>query len=101
MAGGVIVLLRMFGRDSGSAAGDYLGAGMHGGTVYVRDGIDRQKLGKGVAVSGLTEADRSLLEGIIVEYAADLGLDADSIMGERFEKLTALSTRPYAKLYTY
>ncbi len=102
MAGGVIVLLRMFGRDNGSSAtGDYLGAGMHGGTVYVRDGIDRRKLGKGVAVAEITDTDRTLLQGILTEYAADLGLDAREILTERFEKLIPLSTRPYAKLYTY
>ncbi|MCL4477485.1 MAG: hypothetical protein M1381_00060 [Deltaproteobacteria bacterium] len=102
MAGGVIVLLRMFGRQrENNTIGDYLGAGMHGGTVYVRGGADRKKLGKGVAAAELTEADKTLLEGIIKEYAADLELDADKILNERFEKLVPLSTRPYAKLYTY
>ena len=102
MAGGVIVVLRMFGRKNGeSVTGDYLGAGMHGGTVYIRGGADRKRLGKGVDVAGLTDADRGFLKGIIKEYADDLGLDADSILSERFEKLVPLSTRPYAKLYTY
>jgi glutamate synthase domain-containing protein 3 len=102
MAGGVIVLLRMFGRQSeNNTTGDYLGAGMHGGTVYIRGGADRKKIGKGVDVAELTQADRTLLEGIIKEYAADLDLDADKILSERFDKLIPLSTRPYAKLYTY
>lgn len=102
MAGGVIVLLKMFGRNGTTeTTGDYLGAGMHGGTVYVRGGVDKKKLGKGVDVSEPGEEDALLLEGIIKEYAADLALDADKILNERFEKLTPLSTRPYAKLYTY
>ncbi len=102
MAGGVIVLLRMFGRQNGdSTTGDYLGAGMHGGTVYIRGGADKKKIGKGVDVAELTDEDYGILKGIIREYAEDLSLNADKILGERFEKLVPLSTRPYAKLYTY
>ncbi len=102
MAGGVIVVLRMFGRQNGnSTTGDYLGAGMHGGTVYLRGRTDRKKIGKGVEVTELSDADRGLLKGIIKEYADDLGLDAGSILSEPFEKLIPLSTRPYAKMYTY
>lgn len=102
MAGGVIVLLRMFGRnDQKNIIGDYIATGMHGGTLYVRGGIDKKKLGKGVGVSELTDTDRVLLEGILKEYAADLMLDAGKILDERFEKLVPLSTRPYGKLYTY
>ncbi len=102
MAGGVIILLRMFGRnDHNNIIGDYLGTGMHGGTVYIRDGIDKKKLGKGVGVSEPSAEDNMLIEDIIKEYAADMGLDAGKILNEKFEKLTALSTRPYSKLYTY
>lgn len=102
MAGGVIVVLGMFGRKrENGTTGDYLGAGMHGGTVYLRGKTDRKRIGKGVEVTDLTDADRGLLKGVIHEYASDLGLDPHSILGEPFEKLVPLSTRPYAKLYTY
>ncbi|MGB9736057.1 MAG: hypothetical protein ACP5QW_08030 [bacterium] len=102
MAGGIIILLRMFGRESRKeTTGDYIGAGMHGGTIYIRGKADRKKLGKGVDISGLSAEDRIILEQIVKEYADDFGLDADEILNEEFEKLIPLSTRPYAKLYTY
>ncbi len=102
MAGGVIVLLRMFGRKAETdTTGDYLGAGMHGGTVYIRGGVDKKKLGKGVDVAELTQADKVLLNAIIKEYAVDLSVSTDGILAEKFQKLVPQSTRPYAKLYTY
>ena len=44
MAGGVMVLLGI-GNDGQPVAGDYVGAGMHGGMIYVRGDIDDRYLG--------------------------------------------------------
>lgn len=102
MAGGIIVLLRMFGRQGGNnTMGDYIGAGMHGGTIYIRGDIDKKKIGKGATLVELTESDKLLLGNIIKEYASELELDADRILEEHFTKLIPLGIRPYAKLYTY
>jgi len=102
MAGGIIVLLRMFGRQGeNNILGDYIGAGMHGGTVYIRGEMNKKRIGKGATLMELTEVDKVVLEEIIKEYAADLELDADMILKEQFTKLIPLSTRPYARLYTY
>lgn len=102
MAGGIIILLRMFGRESKKDIdGDYMGVGMHGGTVYIRGKVDKKKLGKEVGIKELSVEDRITLEKIIKEYATDLELDSDEILNEEFEKLIPISTRPYAKLYTY
>ncbi|HEY4715814.1 MAG TPA: hypothetical protein VII00_01785 [bacterium] len=102
MAGGVMVLLRMFGRNNGNGKlGDYLGTGMHGGTVYVRGGVNKKNLGKGVGFAEITASDRKVLDGIIREYAADLEVNAEEILKADFHKLTPLSSRPYGQLYVY
>lgn len=102
MAGGIIVLLRMFGRkNSNNSHADFLGSGIHGGTIYVRGEVDKKRLGKGVGLFEIEESDRSLLERLIKEYAGDLNLNAEEILKSDFTKLRPISNRPYGKLYVY
>ncbi len=102
MAGGIIVLLRMFGRkNDNNTQPDFLGSGIHGGTIYVRGEVDKKRLGKGVGIFEYTKEDNKLLDELIKEYASDLNLKADEILKSSFTKLRPLSTRPYGKLYVY
>lgn len=102
MAGGIIILLRMFGRKSmNHAHADFLGSGIHGGTIYIRGEVDPRRLGKGVGIFDTTDEDRMTYEGLIKEYAAEFNLNADEILKSHFTKLKAISTRPYGKLYVY
>ncbi len=102
MAGGIIILLRMFGKKNlNNTQPDFLGSGIHGGTIYVRGEIDQKRLGKGVGVAEFDSDDKKQLEGIIREYARDLNLNADEILNSPFTKLRPISTRPYGKLYVY
>jgi len=98
MAGGVLILLGMT-PDARPVHGDYLGTGMHGGTIYVRGEVDRRRLGKGVGVVPVTEEDRRFLEEQIREFSQDVGMDAAEILSRPFTKLVPLSSRPYGSLY--
>lgn len=102
MAGGIIILLRMFGRKKGNnSPTDFLGSGIHGGSIYVRGDVEMKRLGKGVEIANFEESDRALLDGLIREYALDLNLNPEEILNSNFTKLCPLSTRPYKKLYVY
>ncbi len=61
MAGGIIVLLRMFGRkNDNNTQPDFLGSGIHGGTIYVRGEVDKKRLGK-VFLNTLKKITNSLM----------------------------------------
>ena len=78
MAGGVLVLLGMNGRDEAQPiAGSFLGAGMHGGVIYVRGTVEPWQCGAEVGITEATEADLAQLKPIIDEYASALGMDAE------------------------
>ena len=100
MAGGVLVLLGMNGRDEAQPiAGSFLGAGMHGGVIYVRGTVEPWQCGAEVGITEATEADLAQLKPIIDEYASALGMDADEILSAPFTRIAPMSHRPYAKLY--
>jgi glutamate synthase domain-containing protein 3 len=108
MAGGVIILLGLYRQElthfpySGEEqlVGDYVGTGMHGGTIYVRGDIDSYKLGKEVKKIGLDESDKAVLEKYVSNYCSYFNIDC-SIVLKDFVKLIPFSHRPYGKLYTY
>lgn len=101
MAGGCLIVLGLNTREGEPLAGDYLGTGMHGGVIYLRGQVDRERLGKEVAVFDVDEDDRKLLEKHLSEYCSDLGLSLDEVMSRPFVKLLPVSSRPYGRLYVY
>lgn len=110
MAGGIVIVLGLDSQkanpalpDAGSApvAGDYIGTGMHGGTIYLGDEIDPRKFGREVGITPVEEMDQRLLEELLEEFAADLELDRDEVLSRTFTKLTPQSHRPYGKMYSY
>lgn len=100
MAGGVLVLLGM-SNDGEPLVGDYLGTGMHGGTIYIRGEVEKKNCGAEVGVLELDDEDRKVLKEVLTEYCADLGLKLDEIMAKPFKKLVPVSARPYGNLYAY
>jgi glutamate synthase domain-containing protein 3 len=102
MAGGIIILLRMFGRKANfKAHPDFIASGMHGGVLYIRGEIDKKQLGKGVEIKNVNDEDLKLINSLISEYSEDLGLDKDEILKASFTKLQPAGVRPYRKLYVY
>ena len=100
MAGGILVLLGMFSDDPEKPVHGYcFGTGMHGGTIFVRGGVDESKLSREVGVFELTGEDRKELEGYLKEYCRDLKLDPKEVLAEKFVKVLPKSKRPYGDLY--
>jgi glutamate synthase domain-containing protein 3 len=100
MAGGMLVLLGMNARDEAQPlAGGFLGAGMHGGVIYVRGTVEPWQCGAEVGITPVDEEHMAELRPVIEDYASALGMDAESILAEPFIRIAPMSHRPYAKLY--
>jgi len=100
MAGGVLILLDMMSDTPEKPKhGFCLGTGMHGGTIYVRGGVDESRLSKEVGVFELTEEDSAALEGYLKEYCQDFGLKLKDVLMEKFVKILPKSKRPYGNMY--
>lgn len=100
MAGGILVLLGLNSGDK-DIVGNYVGTGMHGGTIYIRGKIKDYQLGKEVGVVELNDQDRSILKELVSDFANEMEYDFDEIMKEEFLKLIPVSHRPYGNLYAY
>ncbi|MEE9614479.1 MAG: hypothetical protein V3W31_05930 [Thermodesulfobacteriota bacterium] len=101
MAGGLLVLLGLDTKDGEPIVGDYLGTGMHGGTIYIRGEVDKKRCGAEVGITDPDENDLKALKTYLKEYCDDLGLDPEEIMKKPFKKLVPASSRPYGNLYAY
>ncbi len=110
MAGGIIILLGLFQKNNRSRklilgsdeeiVGNYVGTGMHGGTIYIRGKVSDYKLGKEVKKMPLDDGDRELVQAHIKKYQAYFGYE-NSMDISSFTKLMPYSHRPYGKLYAY
>ena len=100
MAGGTLVLLGL-GEVYGAVAGNYLGTGMHGGTIYVRGEITDHQLGSEVREFPLCDDDIKMLADLLAEFAADVEIDLAVVEPDQFKKLQPFSHRPYGNLYCY
>jgi glutamate synthase domain-containing protein 3 len=79
MAGGVIILLGIktiifryidtLLHNDRSIVGNYLGTGMHGGRIYIKEDVDNYKLGKEVIKSKIDSDDKKILEKYINNYS--------------------------------
>ncbi|MBD3228177.1 MAG: hypothetical protein GF329_08305 [Candidatus Lokiarchaeota archaeon] len=101
MAGGIVILLGL-GLEKGEYhKPNFVGTGMHGGTIYIRGTINANQLGKEVGIMELQKSDYKILEENIKQYASFFNKDADKILDSEFIKLIPVSKRPYGKLYVY
>lgn len=102
MAGGTIIVLGLFSQHPEKPiTGKFLGTGMHGGVIYIRGELDPFFLGKNLKISPINEEDLTYLKTILTEYCADMDENLESIINDRFSKITPLSHRPYGNLYAY
>ncbi|MBI3754504.1 MAG: hypothetical protein HY266_10765 [Deltaproteobacteria bacterium] len=102
MAGGALILLNLDNKnDNRPMVGDYLGTGMHGGTIFIRGAVDKKICGAEVGITDLNEEDTKLLKEYLTDYCKDFNLNVDEIMKGQFKKLIPASLRPYGNLYAY
>jgi len=100
MAGGILVVLGLTGRQGQPVVGDYCATGMHGGMIYLRGGVDPSRIaGDHVAVREATDDDLRELRPHLAEYCAEFGCDVEAIMARSFLRLAPFSHRPYAGKY--
>jgi len=103
MAGGVIILLGMFGEDRNGrpATGDFVGTGMHGGTIYVRGRLDEHMLGKGLKPEEAKEEDMKAMRPYLKDFCQTFDLDLKEVMAGKFCKIIPSTHRPYGNMYAY
>ena len=101
MAGGLLVVLGLHQGNKHPLVGNYVGTGMHGGTIYVRGDVRDYQVGREVGIRRPTRQDLTDLREFLGEFCGDLGLDVEKVMSKKFTKLIPYSSRPYGKLYAY
>ena len=100
MAGGALILLGL-SPSSRSRPSEFIGTGMHGGTIYVRGAVEPHQVGKEVGITPLIPEDVDILSDAIGRFSSHFGHDAHQILDAEFAKLIPLSSRPYGRLYAY
>jgi len=102
MAGGLLVVLGIGLKSRFNIVGDFVGTGMHGGSIFIRGKIDERCLGKEVKVTFPTTEDLDFLIPHLSDFCRYFNLSLEEILKERpFLKLYPYTHRPYGKLYAY
>ena len=100
MAGGTIVLLGLNMKRGEKLFGTHCASGMHGGKIFVRGNFPKENLSPNIKISRLNNEDMAELGEYVRKYCKYFDADYDEIMKKPFKKLSPLSSRPYANLYT-
>lgn len=101
MAGGLLVVLGMRSRVDGPVVGRHVGAGMHGGRIFVRGAADDWCCGAEVGVSAATDADKDALRPVLADYCRSFGMSVDEVLSAPLTRVEPTGSRPYAGLYAY
>ncbi|MCL2220546.1 MAG: glutamate synthase [Chitinispirillia bacterium] len=99
LAGGVIVVLGINAGDS-VPVGNFTGTGMHGGKIFIRTGRELKDLPAQVLAEVASGDDLREIEGYVKEFAGYFGMDAPSLMKDKFYVLRPNAKNPYKQLYT-
>ncbi len=86
--------------DTRAPSRNFIGTGIHAGSIFIGGDFNRYQLGSGVV---MVEPDASDLEKLVVyvrEFCSRFNLDLDMVMDQDFTKLMPQSSRPYGKLYS-
>jgi len=95
MAGGTILVL---GLGGGAPVGRSLGAGMHGGRIFVRGTVGLEQLGPGAAIVPLSPDDEKEVRGLLEEFENAFGAEVPGEMSE-YVKVAPSSSRPFSGYY--
>ncbi len=122
MAGGVIVVLgldysnalRDKGKDLkrdnidpgkivdfvGEIVQSDLGAGIHGGSIYVRGEVPDDVLGVHASRGVFDDGDKKILSPLLDRFSELFNTPTDLIWSKGFTKIVPISSRPFGKVYT-
>jgi glutamate synthase domain-containing protein 3 len=97
MAGGTILVLGLRSHVE-SPVGHNIGAGIHGGRIYVRGKVSPDQLGPGAVISQITEEDSAELTTLIEEFEGYFGEPVGRDYSN-FVKINPSSSRPFSGYY--
>jgi len=97
MAGGTILVLGIDIIDR-PIIGQHIGAGMHGGRMFVMGKVSPMQLAPGAKVSDIEEEDREAIEKLITSYELAFGITVERRWGE-MKRITPSSSRPFGAYY--
>ena len=98
LAGGLIVVLGIGAKDA--PVGNFTGTGMHGGRIFIRTEKELVGLPAQVLAEIASEADLQEIKPYVNEFAKIFGLNAETLLKDRFYMLKPNATNPYTQLYT-
>jgi glutamate synthase domain-containing protein 3 len=98
MAGGTIVVLGLATPEGVSPVGRNIGAGIHGGRIFVRGLVDKQQLGAGAIVTELNEADQEELAALLEDYQQAFATQVPTDP-KQYVKIMPASSRPFSGHY--
>ncbi len=94
MAGGSILVLGRGVEEGRSAVGSNVGAGIHGGKIFVFGPVSKYQLGPGATLGEVTEEDIEELSDLVTDFERSFGVKA-SRDWNKYSKVTPLSSRPF------
>lgn len=100
LAGGIIILLGL-DISTEDMVGDFCGTGMHGGVIYLREGVPSYKFAREAIKSPLEDEDIKILKEKIKNYCNYFQVDEEKINLKDFIKIAPAGSRPYGNLYAY
>ncbi len=98
MAGGSILVLGTGVTEGQSPIGLYIGAGIHGGRLFIRGKVESYQLGAGATITDIAEDDIEELESMISEYELAFGKKIERDWS-KFVKIAPQDSRPFKGYY--
>ncbi|VUT23639.1 MAG: hypothetical protein MOIL_00082 [Candidatus Methanolliviera sp. GoM_oil] len=101
MAGGNIIVLNL--DNKADPVGNFVGTGMHGGNIFVRETVKEYQIGKEVGMGEMTKSDRTFLKSVLEDYGRYFNpeISTRELSKENYTKLYPKTKRPYGNLYAY
>jgi len=98
LAGGLIVVLGI--NCEAVPVGNFTGTGMHGGKIFIRTNHELSNLPEQVAIEKASGEDLKEIEPYVSEFADHFGVNAASLLKDKFYMLRPNAKNPYKQLYT-
>ena len=100
MAGGVLVVLNL--QNKPLAVGNFVGTGMHGGSIFIRGKVEEYQVGAEVGFRPAgTKRNGHTSRKFSRTISGSMKLKERDFKREDFVKLFPKSARPYGNLYSY
>jgi len=99
MAGGVLIVLNL--KDRENPTGHFVGAGMHGGAMYIRGKLEDFQVGAEVGFMEPNDEEWAYLQEVTKDFFQEMEMEPRVFEKSEFVKLYPKSARPYGNMYSY